>query len=187
MLVDAGSAQGVQVGNVFTIIRQADPITSGVGVDPSANQDLSLPVEDVGRCMAVDVRETVTTCLLLRSIREVVAGDRVELRAGGPKPPESLGKSPSVGPGRRRGGLLDPVGAGAYVSPPLRPVLPLLYRWPRTGRERAARWTPTRSPAPNVMRSSPSGPSPASGASAWAGCAGGPPGRWADLLDTPAR
>ncbi len=85
VLVDAGSAQGVQVGNVFTVIRQADPIRPDVGVDPSANQDLSLPVEEVGRCMAVDVREAVTTCLLLRSIREVVAGDRVELRAGGPQ------------------------------------------------------------------------------------------------------
>jgi hypothetical protein len=85
VLVDAGSAQGVQVGNVFTVIRQVDPITSGVGVDPSANQDTSLPVEEVGRCMAVDVREAVTTCLLLRSFREVVAGDRVELRASGPQ------------------------------------------------------------------------------------------------------
>jgi len=85
VLVDAGSTQGVQVGNVFTIIRQIDPITSGVGVDPSDNQDLSLPVEEVGRCMAVDVREMVTTCLLLKSLREVVAGDRAELRAGGPQ------------------------------------------------------------------------------------------------------
>ncbi len=83
VLVDAGSTQGVQVGNVFTIVRQVDPILSGVGVDPSANQDSSLPVEEVGRCMAVDVREGVTTCLLLRSFREIVAGDRVELRAGG--------------------------------------------------------------------------------------------------------
>jgi hypothetical protein len=85
VLVDAGSTQGVQVGNVFTVIRQVDPILSGVGVDPSANQDKSLPVEEVGRCMAVDVREAVTTCLLIRSYREVVVGDRVELRAGGPQ------------------------------------------------------------------------------------------------------
>jgi hypothetical protein len=85
VLVDAGSAQGVQVGNTFTIIRQVDPILSGVGVDPSANQDTSLPIEDVGQCMAVDVRETVTTCLLTRSLREIVAGDRAEMRAGGPQ------------------------------------------------------------------------------------------------------
>ncbi|MGZ6098590.1 MAG: LysM peptidoglycan-binding domain-containing protein, partial [Myxococcaceae bacterium] len=85
VLVDAGSAQGVQVGNIFTIIRQSDPITSGVGVDPSANQDLSFPVEDVGTCLAVDVRETMTTCQILRSMRELVAGDRVEMRAGGPQ------------------------------------------------------------------------------------------------------
>lgn len=83
VLVDAGSAQGVQIGNVFTVIRQADPILSDLGVDPSVNQDTSLPVEEVGRCMAVDVREAVTTCLLLRSYREVVVGDRVELRGGG--------------------------------------------------------------------------------------------------------
>ena len=83
VLVDAGSAQGVQAGNTFTVIRQSDPITSGVGVDPSENQDTSLPVEEVGRCMAVDVRETVTTCLLVRAFREVVVGDRVELRAAG--------------------------------------------------------------------------------------------------------
>jgi len=85
VLVDAGSTQGVQAGNVFSVIRQSDPITSGVGVDPSANQDHSLPVEEVGRCMAVDVRETVTTCLLVRAFREVVVGDRVELRAAGPQ------------------------------------------------------------------------------------------------------
>lgn len=83
VLVDAGSSQGVQVGNIFTVIRQVDPLQSGVGVDPSANQDLSLPVEEVGRCMAVDVREAVTTCLLVRAFREVVVGDRVEMRAGG--------------------------------------------------------------------------------------------------------
>jgi LysM repeat protein len=85
VLIDAGSAQGVQVGNVFTVIRQADPILSDVGVDPSLNQDTSLPVEEVGRCMAVDVREQVTTCLLVRSFREVVVGDRVELRANAPQ------------------------------------------------------------------------------------------------------
>ena len=59
------------------------PSRPDVGVDPSANQDLSFPVEEVGQCMAVDVRETMTTCLILRSIRELVAGDRVEMRAGG--------------------------------------------------------------------------------------------------------
>jgi hypothetical protein len=36
----------------------------------------------VGQCLAVDVREGVTTCLLVRSLREIVAGDRVELRSG---------------------------------------------------------------------------------------------------------
>jgi LysM repeat protein len=85
VLLDVGSSQGVQVGNTFTIIRQVDPILSGVGVDPSANQDASLPVEDVGQCMAVDVRETVTTCLLTRSLREIVTGDRAEMRASGPQ------------------------------------------------------------------------------------------------------
>src|SRR5262249_38316225 len=41
IIVDAGSAQGVQAGNIFTIIRQADPLQSDVGVNPAANQDLT--------------------------------------------------------------------------------------------------------------------------------------------------
>ncbi|MGQ0507835.1 MAG: LysM peptidoglycan-binding domain-containing protein [Myxococcaceae bacterium] len=91
IVVDKGSADGVQAGNTFTVIRQADQ-----GGDIFRPQDVDndeLPVEDVATCMAVDVKEKASTCLLIRSLREVVPGDRVEMRraaAGGGSSPVSL-------------------------------------------------------------------------------------------------
>jgi LysM domain len=79
IVVDLGAAEGVQRGNSFTIIRQADP--NDQGVDPAANQDPKLPIEDLGLCVAVEVKQHTTTCVLLRTVREIVAGDRMVLRA----------------------------------------------------------------------------------------------------------
>lgn len=78
VFVDKGSADGVEVGNTFTVVRQND----GVGnfFKPFRDQRGDLPVEDIATCMAVDVKENLTTCLMIRSIREVVPGDRVEMR-----------------------------------------------------------------------------------------------------------
>lgn len=80
LLVDLGSAEGVQPGNTFTVIRQTDPQHSIV--DPNADEDRSLPIEDIATCMAVTVKEHVSTCLLVRSLKEVVPGDRLEMRTG---------------------------------------------------------------------------------------------------------
>ncbi len=79
VVVDLGSADGVQPGNVFTIIRQADPLDQGV--DPALNQDTRLPVEEVGRCIAAEVKEHASTCMLIRTAREIVFADRIVLRA----------------------------------------------------------------------------------------------------------
>jgi LysM repeat protein len=81
ILIDKGSADGVAVGNTFTIVRQADP--QNELTDPSRNQDMSLPVEAVGECVAVDVKERATTCLLTRSVVEIVPGDRAWMRPDG--------------------------------------------------------------------------------------------------------
>lgn len=80
LLVDLGSAQGVQPGNTFTVIRQTDPQASIL--DPNEDEDRSLPIEDIATCMAVTVKEHVSTCILVRSLKEVVPGDRVEMRTG---------------------------------------------------------------------------------------------------------
>jgi hypothetical protein len=75
VVADLGSADGVQQGNTFTIVRQADPLEQGV--DPAAHQDPHLPMEVVGRCIAAEVKEHASTCMLMRTIREIVPGDRL--------------------------------------------------------------------------------------------------------------
>lgn len=80
LLVDKGSADGVEQGNTFTITRQTDPLNSIL--DPNEDEDKSLPVQDIATCMAVTVKEHVTTCILTRSLKEVVPGDRLEMRTG---------------------------------------------------------------------------------------------------------
>jgi LysM repeat protein len=82
VLVDLGSADGVQVGNTFTVVRQNDPSTFGGSVDPSEEVNRDLPLDNIATCMAVDVRERASTCLLMRSVREVLEGDRVTMTAG---------------------------------------------------------------------------------------------------------
>ncbi len=79
VIVDLGSADGLVPGNTFTIIRQADPLDQGV--DPAENQDSKLPREEIGRCIAAEVREHASTCMLLKTVREIVAGDRLVLLA----------------------------------------------------------------------------------------------------------
>lgn len=78
ILIDRGTSDGVQPGNTFTIVRNGH----GNFLHPNEEQDMSLPTEPVATCMAVDVKDKTSTCLLIRSIREVVEGDRVEMRAG---------------------------------------------------------------------------------------------------------
>jgi hypothetical protein len=87
VVADLGSADGVQPGNTFTIVRQADPLEQFV--DPAAHQDPRLPMEVVGRCIAAEVKEHASTCMLLRTIREIVPGDRLVLFAPSSKSPVS--------------------------------------------------------------------------------------------------
>lgn len=82
VIIDKGSAEGVQPGNTFTVVRQGDALQSNFE-EPWRDQDKRLPVEDIGRCMAVDVKEKASTCLVTRSLRELVVGDRVLMRVEG--------------------------------------------------------------------------------------------------------
>ena len=75
-------ARNLSIGNTFTVIRQNDPSTFGGSVDPSEEVNSNLPLDDIATCLAVDVREHATTCLLVRSVREVLEGDRVLMSAG---------------------------------------------------------------------------------------------------------
>ena len=80
VVVDKGRADGVQVGNTFTVVRQGDPLSPEAFLNPARAQNTRLPIEDVGSCMAIDVKDIATMCLLTRSLREIVYGDHVEMR-----------------------------------------------------------------------------------------------------------
>jgi len=89
IIVDKGRSDGVELGQTFTVIRQQDPISPEAFLNPSQGQDRRLPVEDVGACMAIDVKENASMCIVTRSIREIVYGDRLEMRADNAKEPRA--------------------------------------------------------------------------------------------------
>jgi hypothetical protein len=82
IVVDKGSSDGVQPGNTFVVVRRQDPLEAQF-MNPAENQNDKYPLEDIAQCLAVDVKEKASTCLMTRSIREVAFGDKVEMRAGG--------------------------------------------------------------------------------------------------------
>lgn len=80
VIIDKGSEDGVRVGNTFVVTRQHDGAGFAQMLDPRI-VDERFPVEVVGRCMAFEVRARASTCLVTQSIRELVRGDKCEMRA----------------------------------------------------------------------------------------------------------
>lgn len=80
IIIDKGADDGVKPGNTFTIWRQHDALSQATFLNPT-RRDEDLPREDVGVCMAFEVKSAATTCLLLETIREIVRGDHVEMRS----------------------------------------------------------------------------------------------------------
>jgi hypothetical protein len=78
VFVDKGRADGVEEGNVFRVVRNGDPFAVAMNTIP---YDPSLPKEIVGDLLVIDVKETTSTALVTRSLRELAIGDRVEMRA----------------------------------------------------------------------------------------------------------
>jgi LysM repeat protein len=81
IVIDRGSDHGVKTGNVFHATRQHDGLPQDVMLNPTRVEE-AYPQEDVGQCVAVEVKSKATVCLVSRSLRELVRGDRVEIRAG---------------------------------------------------------------------------------------------------------
>ncbi|MDP2270779.1 MAG: LysM peptidoglycan-binding domain-containing protein [Archangium sp.] len=81
-IMDKGSDDGVKMGNVFTIYRQHDPLPQDALMQPTV-LDEQYPIEDIGQCVAFEVKAKVTMCLVTQSIREFVLGDHAEIRASG--------------------------------------------------------------------------------------------------------
>lgn len=77
VFVDRGAADGVEDGNVFTVVRHGDP------ADPAGVREMDpkpLPDEAIGSLVVVDAREHSSTVLVTRSKLELAVGDRVEMR-----------------------------------------------------------------------------------------------------------
>ncbi len=88
VFIDKGKADGVEEGNVFSVWRSGDPYGLPLTKEQlSPPNDPSLPPEALGELMIVDVKETTSTALVLKSVRELLMGDLVEMRvAGGDRP-----------------------------------------------------------------------------------------------------
>jgi hypothetical protein len=79
VFVDRGKADGVEEGNRFVVVRAGDPYDAPVD---RRSWDETLPKEDVGSLLVIDVREHASAALVTRSLSELAAGDRVEMRVG---------------------------------------------------------------------------------------------------------
>jgi hypothetical protein len=73
IFIDRGQGDGVQPGNTFTVVRTGDPVTGRLR---------GMADEDIGRLLVIDVGEKGSTAVVLLSHREMVSGDRIEMRAG---------------------------------------------------------------------------------------------------------
>ncbi|HEX8824662.1 MAG TPA: LysM peptidoglycan-binding domain-containing protein [Archangium sp.] len=85
LVIDKGSAEGVQVGNVFTITRPGDParqavLDSPLALDKKKSQAAPLPTENVGLCLVTEVKERTSNCVLTQTVQEIAPGDRAVMR-----------------------------------------------------------------------------------------------------------
>ncbi|HEX8700911.1 MAG TPA: LysM peptidoglycan-binding domain-containing protein [Myxococcaceae bacterium] len=81
LVMDRGSADGVEVGNTFTILHREDTVGKNL-LDEKTKKSAELPDEPVATCMVTEVKERTSNCLLTNSLREIAPGDRAEMRVG---------------------------------------------------------------------------------------------------------
>jgi hypothetical protein len=90
VFIDKGSADGVQDGNTFAVVRHGDGLTNvlvtmsyaeGAGGAEAAN--VKTPDEAVGLLLVVDTKEHLSTAIVVKSVRELQQGDVVEMHAAG--------------------------------------------------------------------------------------------------------
>lgn len=81
-IMDKGADDGVKLGNVFTFYREQDPLPQDALLQPQRLQE-GMPREDVGQCVAFEVKAKATMCLVTQSLRELVPGEHAEIRTSG--------------------------------------------------------------------------------------------------------
>jgi len=91
VFIDKGKNDGVQEGNTFMVIHRGDGLGSTGSNRISYTQgdpgDETVrgtdPDETVGLLMVIETRDNVSTAVVVRSIRELEAGDRIQMRPAG--------------------------------------------------------------------------------------------------------
>ena len=90
VFLDKGSADGVEQGNTFAVVRKGDGLSNTLVTQSLAEgeggklaQQQKTPDENVGLLLVVDTREHLSTAIVIKSVRELQAGDLVEMRASG--------------------------------------------------------------------------------------------------------
>jgi hypothetical protein len=81
VFLDVGKVEGVELGNRFVVIRQGD------GVQPllargAPVEDRTFPIERLGDVIVIDLRDHLSTGVILREDRETYVGDRLEAPRG---------------------------------------------------------------------------------------------------------
>ena len=80
VFIDLGKQQGVARGNILYVVRRGDAMEEHAGRANVGQNDTHYPARSIGRIMLVDVGKNASAGLVVDSLREFEAGDRVLLR-----------------------------------------------------------------------------------------------------------
>ena len=90
VFIDKGSADGVQEGNTFAVVRHSDGLSNTLvtqsyaeGEGGAAAKSVQTPDENVGLLLVVDAKDHLSTAIVIKSVRELQEGDVVEMHASG--------------------------------------------------------------------------------------------------------
>jgi hypothetical protein len=79
--IDRGKRDHVQIGNRFLMVRRGDGYEAKITAHGPADEP-RYPREDFGELIVLEVRDRLSTCLVLRTSKELHIGDRVEAHKG---------------------------------------------------------------------------------------------------------
>ena len=89
VFLDRGANDGVEVGNTFAVIRHGDGLKNqavgtsyNVGMTGRHSKGVT-PDENVGLLLVVDVKDRLSTAVVVKSVKELQAGDVIEMHAQG--------------------------------------------------------------------------------------------------------
>src|SRR5205823_7075144 len=91
VFIDKGAKDGVEVGNTFAVVRQGDGLhiagiygtSYNTGATGGRSFGVAVPNENVGLLLVVDVKDRLSTAVVVKSVKELVPADKVEMHPQG--------------------------------------------------------------------------------------------------------